>query len=101
MESIKNRIEDLADSIVTISADPYGAKIFGKRIEDSIDVFMIEPNDDRTRLVGTIKEQDGDIVLYKKENEKDKHRNTHTCPADSQLIRRHTDNAYACRVLGV
>jgi len=76
MESVKTRMEDLADSITTISADPYGAKIFGKRVEDSIDVFMIEPGDDRARLVGTIKELDSNITLYKKENEKDKHRNT-------------------------
>lgn len=76
MESVKSRMKDLADSIITISADPYGAKIFGKRVEDSIDVFMIEPSDDRARLVGTIKELNGNITLYKRENEKDKHRNT-------------------------
>jgi len=76
METIKTRIEDFAESLQSVVSDPYGARVFGTRVENYIDVFMMEPNSDRSRLVGTIRSQDNEVILYKKEKEEDRHRNT-------------------------
>ena len=75
--TVEEKLESLAQDLMPISADPYGAKIYGKQTDEGLNVFLIEPgDDDRSRLVGTIRTVDNEMILYKKEKEQNKHRNT-------------------------
>lgn len=73
----KEKLEQLSEDLVEINSDPYGCKIYGKKAGEDLNVFMIEPEDnDRSRLVGTIRTVENEMILYKKEKEINKHRNT-------------------------